>query len=260
MFVELEGASNNAAIVLETAVPVGVAEHEIGRAVGATFVGCMKKSPKKWLQLEHIEKVSGRRITISLECFLARVQADKGEIERRQILKAAISVAKIDVVRIRLKAGVDAVLRSPKALALWHIQRTQDECIHDPENDCVGANRQRQCDYRDESKSGRLSKHPECQAQVLHKNVEEMSAHRLVTFLFVLFLDAEFDTRSAFSLRARQASTLQILGAQFDVRTDFLLHLIGDSRPVKKFSRKRTDIGQSLHFFLRWHSSTEAGG
>src|SRR5437764_12129033 len=132
MFVELEGASNYAAIVLETAVPVGVAEHEIGRAVGATFVGCMKKSPKNWLELEHIEKVSGRRITIGLERLLARVQADEREIEGGQILKAAIAVAKIDVVRIRLKAGIDAVLRSPKALALWHVQRPQDECIHDP--------------------------------------------------------------------------------------------------------------------------------
>src|SRR5436305_5963800 len=260
MFVELEGASNDTAIVLETAVPIGVAEHEIGRAVGATFVGCMKKSPKKWLQLERIEKVSGRRITISLECFLARVQADERKIKGGQILKAAIAVAQIDVVRIRLKAGVDAVLRSPEALALWHIQRMQDECIHDPENDCVCANGQRQREYRDQGEDGGLAEHPESQAQVLNKNVEEMSAHGLVTFLFVLFLDAEFDTRSSFSLRARQASTLQILGAQFDVRTDFLLHFIGDSRPVKKFSRKRTDIGQSLHFFLRWHSSTEAGG
>ena len=60
--------------------------------------------------------------------------------------------------------------------------------------------------------------------------------------------------------RARQASALQILGAQFDVRTDFLLHLIGDSRPLKKFSRKGTDIGRYVHRFLRWHSSTEAGG
>ncbi len=107
---------------------------------------------------------------------------------------------------------------------------------------------------------GDLSKHSESQAQVLNKNVEEMSAHGLVTFLFEFFLPAKLDARAAFSLAARQASALQILGAHFDVRTDFLLHLIGDLRPVKKFSRKRTDIGRYVHRFLRWHSSTEAGG
>src|SRR6476661_2125478 len=150
MFIELDGASNNTAVILEACVPIGVAEHEIGRAVGATFVGRVKKSPEKWLQLEHIEIVACRRITICLEGFLARVQSDEREIKGGQILEAAIAVAQIDVVRIRLKAGIDSVLRSPKALPLWHIQRPQNECIHDPENDCIGANGQRQCDYRDE--------------------------------------------------------------------------------------------------------------
>src|SRR5690348_2604775 len=230
MLVELDGASNYTAIVLESCVPVGVAEHEIGRAVGATFVGRVKESPEKRLQLEHIEVVAGRRIAIGLERLLARVQADERKIKGGQILKAAIAVAQIDVVRIRLKAGIDAVLRSPEALALWHIQRMQDECIHDPENDCVCANGQRQREYRDQGEAGGLAEHPGSQAQVLNKNVEEMSAHGLVTFLFELFRSTELHARASLGLRTRQASALQILGAQLDVRKDFLVHLIGDLR------------------------------
>ena len=114
MLVELDCASNNTAIVLEACVPIGVAEHEVGRAVRATFVGGVKKSSEKWLQLEHIEVIAGRRITIGLEGLLARVQADEREIKGGQILKAAVAVAKIDVVRIRLKAGVDLRTAFPK--------------------------------------------------------------------------------------------------------------------------------------------------
>src|ERR1051325_9963621 len=105
MFVELDCASNNTAIVLEPAVPIGVAEHEIGCAVGAAFVGRVKKSSEIWLHLQHIEIIARRGITIRLKGLLARVQADECEIEGGQIRKAAVAVAKIDVVGIRLKAG-----------------------------------------------------------------------------------------------------------------------------------------------------------
>ena len=61
MLIDLNYASHHAAIVLETSVPIGVTQHEIGRAVGSVLVGAMKETAQKRLNPEHIEVVPAHR-------------------------------------------------------------------------------------------------------------------------------------------------------------------------------------------------------
>ena len=50
MFVETDDSTDHAAVTLEMTVPVGVGQHNAGRAVRAVFVRVMEEPAKIWFQ------------------------------------------------------------------------------------------------------------------------------------------------------------------------------------------------------------------
>src|ERR1700734_2741434 len=58
MAIELDHPADDSAIVLEMGVPVLIAQHDVGRAVGRALIGSMEKVAQIWLQSQPVE-VSG---------------------------------------------------------------------------------------------------------------------------------------------------------------------------------------------------------
>src|SRR6266550_2200004 len=109
MLVQLNRAADDAGIILEMAVPICIAEHEIRGAIRAMFVGALKETAKIRLNSEHVEVVPSRCKARSDGWIVTRVQADKGKVKRCQIFEAAFAVAQIEIVGIRLEARIAAV-------------------------------------------------------------------------------------------------------------------------------------------------------
>src|SRR5882762_6310580 len=83
MLIELDCAPHHSAIILETAVPICVAEHEIRHAVGAMLIGTTEETAEIRLNSEHVEVVSRRRKARGDGWIVARVQPDKSKIKCR---------------------------------------------------------------------------------------------------------------------------------------------------------------------------------
>src|SRR5207302_7619511 len=139
MLVELHRSTDYASIILKAAMPVRVTEHQIRRAVRATLVRTAVEPAKIRPNTQHIEIVAGRRVAAGDSWILARVQADKSEIEGRQIFEAVVAITKIAIVEIRLKTRILPVHSTPKTLGLRHVQRAQHQTIHYAEHHGVRA-------------------------------------------------------------------------------------------------------------------------
>src|ERR1700744_1723693 len=84
-------------------MPICVAEHDIRRAVRSMLVSRMKETPKIRLQTQRIEIVSARFDRPYRGWLCARVQPGLRNTVGEQFTEAAIMIAQVDVVRIRLR-------------------------------------------------------------------------------------------------------------------------------------------------------------
>ena len=142
MLVDLNGAAHCGSITLETGVPIRVCEHDVGHAVRPVLIGGMEESAEIRMNAQHVEVVSRRCKAVRRKHILACIQAHaEGEIKGRKLFKAAVAIAQIQIVWIRLPCGVVAVLRSVQGLRLRDIERAQDQSIHQAKDDGIGANR-----------------------------------------------------------------------------------------------------------------------
>ena len=78
---------------------------------------------------EHVEVVPGRCKAHGGGWILARVQPYKDEIKSCQAIEAAVAIAQIEIVGIRLESRIEPVLGSVEVLDLRYIQRAQDQRI-----------------------------------------------------------------------------------------------------------------------------------
>src|SRR5580658_9060840 len=112
MFINLNDVAHHAAIILETAVPVRVAEHQIRRAVGAVLIGGVEETAKIGMNPEHVEVVARRCKPGCQGGIVARVQTYKNHIESREGFEAVVAIAQIDVVGIRLESTLVPIVSS----------------------------------------------------------------------------------------------------------------------------------------------------
>src|SRR6202022_1716017 len=161
MLAQLNHAAHHASIVLEAAVPIRIAEHEKRGAVGAVLIGTVEETAKVRLNPEYVEVVSSRCKARGGGWVLARVQPYKDEIKSCQIIEAAVAIAQIVLVGIRLDSRIEPVLGSVEVLGLRHIQRAQDKSIHQAENHGVGADGQSQRQNGGHGETRRLAQHAE---------------------------------------------------------------------------------------------------
>ena len=57
-FVQLNDPAHHARIALKMALPIGIAEHDVGSAVGTVLIGAMEEAAQIRLNSQHVEVVS----------------------------------------------------------------------------------------------------------------------------------------------------------------------------------------------------------
>src|SRR5271168_4625956 len=157
MSVELNNAAYHGAIVLKIVVPICVGEHDIGRAVWAALIGSVEETANKRLNAQYVEVVSAGFVLPDIGWIFARIQPRLTDSKNSHIVEAAISLAKIEIIGIGVGPAAAPMLDDEKALCLRHIQRTEDERVQYAEDNCVGADGQRQCQNGSDGEAGRLA-------------------------------------------------------------------------------------------------------
>jgi len=102
MLVQLNRPPHYATIIVKMGMPIRVGEHEIRGAVRAVLVGWVDKPANVGLNAQYIKVVSANFIAPSAHRTFARIQPRPGHVCCRQAFKAAVAIAQIDIVRIRL--------------------------------------------------------------------------------------------------------------------------------------------------------------
>ena len=222
-------------IGLKMRPPVLVREHDIRRAIRAVLIRAVEEAAKIRLQSQGVEIVSAGFVQPDGSRISADVQPGSRNVESCQIFKAAVAVAQIEIVGIRLVRV--AHLRTPEgiqALRPGYIQRPDDQRIHHTEDHGIGANRQGQRQHRGDGEARRLAQHAQAEPHIVHHAVEKIAAQRFVAFLFELLLPAELDARAPLGFRPLQAGALQIISPVLDVRAQLLFHLGVDLGTAKQ--------------------------
>ena len=127
-------------------------------------------------RLARIPRSTPAAVTRGEGWIVARVQPDEGELKCGQAVEGAVAIAQVEIVGIRLEAGIDPVPRSPEALRLRHVQRAQDQGIHEPEDHGVCANGQRQRHDGNRGEAGRLAQHAQPEADVLREILDHQQS------------------------------------------------------------------------------------
>ena len=120
-----------------------------------------------------------------------------------------------------------------EGVGLRDFERSQDERVEQREDQRVGANRQRQRGHRSQRKSGRLAQCSQGHAQVANENFNEASAHGRIAFFADSLARAELDARAPLRRCAAHPAPCQVVGAEGDMRAQFLFHLPGHLFPME---------------------------
>src|SRR5262245_59836690 len=102
MLVHLNGSSDNAGITLKTAVPIGVAEHDIRSAVRTVFIGTVEETTDVRLNAQDIEIITAYFIDPEAGWVFAGIQPGLRNVIGCKTIKAAIAIAQIEIVGVRL--------------------------------------------------------------------------------------------------------------------------------------------------------------
>src|SRR4030095_7379932 len=121
MLVQLDCAADYTAIVMEAAVPIRIAEHQVWSTIRAVLIGAVKETAEIWLNSQHVEVVASRGKARGDSWIVTRIESDKGEGKRCQIIEAPVAIAQIDIVGIRLKTFIDPIHSSIEVLGVGHI-------------------------------------------------------------------------------------------------------------------------------------------
>ena len=178
----------------------------------------MEEPAEKGLNLEDVEVVAGGGEAVGDGGIGAGVETDaEDHVEGGESLEAAVAVAQIEVVRIGLPGGVVAVQGAVEGLAVGHIERAEDEAIHEAEDDGVCADGEGEREDGGEEEAGRLGEDAEAVAKVVEEAFDEVAAESLVALFLVFDVAAELNAGAALGLAAGEAGALEVVGAVKDV-------------------------------------------
>src|SRR5215467_12728816 len=107
-------------------VPICVGEHYIRGAVWALLIGSVEETANIRLSSQYVEVVSAGFVFPDIRWIFARVQPCLRDGPSSYIVEAAIALAKIEIIGIRVGREVAPMLDDEKALCLGHIQRSQN--------------------------------------------------------------------------------------------------------------------------------------
>ena len=124
-----------------------------------------------------------------------------------------IAVAQINIIGVGLRHIVVQPPQAIKTLGAGHVQWPDDECIHDAEHHRVRPNCQRQRQNCRQRESRRFAQHSQGDAYILDRSLNQVSAKRLVAFVFDLLLAAKLYAGTALCFLPVQSGTFQIFRA-----------------------------------------------
>src|SRR6201998_976712 len=220
MPVEPNNAAHHGAIIPKMAVPICVGEHDIRRAVWAVLIGSVEETAKVRLNAQCVEVVSAGFVFPDIGWIFARVQPSLRDGPSSHIVEAAIALAKIEIVRIGVGPDVAPMLDYEKALCLRHIQRTQDERIQYAEDDCVGADGQRQCQNGSDGEAGRLAQLAQCKSHIGPDRFQPRPLPHLPAALLKQRPVAESSPRCPRRFFGTHPIAHQLLGTLFNVQAN----------------------------------------
>ncbi len=100
VLVQSNRAANHAAVVLKVGVPIRVVEHDIRGAIRTSLIGCVKEPAQVRPYPKYVEVVPTRFIDKGASGIAARIQPCLSVVISCQAIKAAVSVAQVEVVSI----------------------------------------------------------------------------------------------------------------------------------------------------------------
>ena len=130
MLVQLNDTAHHAAVILKVAVPIRVGEDYVRSAVRAMLIGEVEEAAEIGLNAQCVEVVPGHFVAPNLGWIIAGIQSYRSGTKTCQTVKAAVAIAQIEIVGIRLPCGLIApALDGVETLGSWHILRVQDQRI-----------------------------------------------------------------------------------------------------------------------------------
>ena len=153
------------------ALPVRIAQNDIGSAVESVLVRAVKEPAQVRLHVQHVEVIPTRFVEPGVAGRAICVQASLVDLVGRHSVKCLVPVAQIDVVGIRIRGVVFLpYFNLIDALAAGHIQRPQHQRIQEAEHHRVRANAQRQRHHGHQRETGSLAQLAQGESQVLQQN------------------------------------------------------------------------------------------
>ena len=154
-------------------LPVCVTDDRHGRIASRRFLFREKRAPAREWNTEHREIVRSHDGGERAACIAFLSEADHGEIERHRVGEDAVLFANIAIGRVGKSAkslGVLFVLRKNlHQLRRLRITRWRKEHrVHQTEDRRVGANAERQDNYRRNREPRRLKKLPDRKLKILN--------------------------------------------------------------------------------------------
>ena len=98
----LNNAAHHAAIILKMGVPIRVGEHDIRSAVRAMLIGGVEETAEIRLNAQYVEVVPAHFIEPGAGGIFAGVEPGSVMLISCQTIKAAVAIAQIEIIRIRL--------------------------------------------------------------------------------------------------------------------------------------------------------------
>jgi hypothetical protein len=166
ILVDADGLADYARIGVEMAVPVGIAEHDVGSAVFSMLVDSVIEAAEVGLNPQFIEVIAGREVRPGGRSGSAHIHADGADdVEVDQAVEGAVLVAQIDVVEIGLGGRLEA-LDHVKTVRMRQLNRMQDNGIQNAEDDGIGANTERERQDRGHCEAWRLAQFAQSYGEV----------------------------------------------------------------------------------------------
>lgn len=110
VLVDLYGAAHDVGVAMEVTAPVRVAEHHVGRAVEAFFIGGMEEAAEIRMHAEHIEVVAGGEVRPCRGGIAAGIDADRtDDFVGDEALEGVVAIAQVEVVGVRVRRVLEAL-------------------------------------------------------------------------------------------------------------------------------------------------------
>jgi hypothetical protein len=115
---------HNTRIVVEMAMPVGIAQHHVGRAILPVLIGGVIKAPQVGLNAQRVEVVPTGHVRPCGGRISAGIHAHRtNDVEGCQALKSSVPVAQIDIIEVGLRR-IPATLHQIKIPRIWNVHRS----------------------------------------------------------------------------------------------------------------------------------------